>query len=146
MADDGESQRVSAEQRLVERQSRGELALWEQVVAVLGVVVVAATLGHLGWQIATEASGPPVLRVEPGASQPSGAGYLTGFEVFNDGASTATALGIVGRLERDGTLVEESRATVDYVPPKSSRKGGLFFTRDPARFTLALRPDGYADP
>jgi uncharacterized protein (TIGR02588 family) len=146
MADDDQSQRVSAEHRLVERQSRGQIAFWEQAVAFLGVAVVAATLAYLGWQIATEGDGPPVLRVQAGTSQPNGTGYLVGFEAFNDGPSTATALEIVGRLERDGTPIEESRATIDYLPPRSSRQGGLFFARDPAGFNLVLRSGGYADP
>lgn len=146
MAGGNGRRRATAEQRLVDRQGRGEVAWWEQVLAFVGAVLVAATLAYLGWQTAVEHDGPPVLRVAAGASRPNGAGYLVGFEAFNDGASAATTLEIVGRLERDGAVVEESRATVDYLPPASSRKGGLLFARDPAAFTLVLQPGGYADP
>lgn len=146
MAERDGSQRASAEQRMVERQTRGEVALWEQAVAFLGSLVVAATLGFLGWQIVVAEEGPPVVRVQAGASRPSGTGYLVGFEAFNEGATTATSLEILGRLERAGVVLEESRATVDYLPPGSSRMGGLFFGRDPASLTLVLQPGGYADP
>jgi uncharacterized protein (TIGR02588 family) len=147
MAEQGRPPTGSAEQRMAERQGRGEISPWEQAVALLGALLVAAVLGYLGWRLATEVDGPPVLRLQAGASRPNGSGHLVGFEAFNEGATTATALEVVGRLERDdGAVVEESRATVDYLPPESSRQGGLFFARDPTAFNLVLRPGGYADP
>lgn len=146
MADQGEPKIAIAEQRMVERLGRGEVSWWEQAVAGLGAILVTAVLGYLAWQLATEGSGPPTLRLQAGASRPAGTGHLLGFEVFNDGDTTATSLEIVGRLERAGTLVEESRALIDYLPPASSRAGGLYFAHDPTQLTLVLRPGGYADP
>ncbi len=143
---DGPTAAPSAEQRMLERQGRGEVTAWEQLVALLGALLVAAALGYLGWQTWTEEESPPVLRLEAGTPERRGAGYLVGFVVFNDGRSTAAALEVVGRLERGGEVVEESRATVEYLPPRSSRTGGLFFARDPAGHALVLQPGGYADP
>lgn len=146
MADQRDSKTASAEQRLVERLGRGQVSWWEQAVAGLGAIVVVAVLGYLVWQLASEGSGPPTLRLQAGASRPAGTGYLLGFEVANDGDTTATSLEIVGRLERAGALVEQSRALIDYLPPASSRAGGLFFAHDPTQLTLVLQPGGYADP
>jgi uncharacterized protein (TIGR02588 family) len=35
---------------------------------------------------------------------------------------------------------------LDYVPPRSSREGGLWFSRDPRAGRLTLRATGYAEP
>ena len=36
--------------------------------------------------------------------------------------------------------------TLDYLPQDSERRGGLFFTEDPAAYELVLRAQGYAEP
>ncbi len=139
---------VSAEQGLVDRRARGEIQVWEQLVAFLGAALVAAALGFIAWEVVTTRDSPPALRVRAGPAQPAGDGFRVGFEVVNEGNQTATSLEVVGQLldRGGGAVVEESRAAVDYVPPWSSRGGGLFFTRDPGAFELLLRPGGYADP
>lgn len=43
-------------------------------------------------------------------------------------------------------MVESSRATFDYVPSGPAARGGLWFTRDPARYTLTVQAVGYSEP
>ena len=47
----------------------------------------------------------------------------------------------------DGTaIVETSSATIDYVPGHGAAEGGVFFSRDPRRMTLKIRPLGFQTP
>jgi uncharacterized protein (TIGR02588 family) len=43
-------------------------------------------------------------------------------------------------------VVETSQATIDYLPQRSERRGGLFFTRNPEGLDLNLRAEGYSEP
>jgi uncharacterized protein (TIGR02588 family) len=82
-----------------------------------------------------------VLEVSP---QPEG--WLVEILVSNDGGKTAAALGIEGSLANDDGVVETRAATIDYLPPNSQRRAGLFFMRDPAGLELELRPIGFEEP
>lgn len=114
--------------------------------AGLGALVVAATIGFLGWSAATDAGAPPAIALEAGAPVSRGASWLTPFVAVNAGDRTAAAVKVVGELRLDGKVVESSEAELDYVPARSRREGGLFFGRDPAGYELALRATGYAAP
>ena len=41
---------------------------------------------------------------------------------------------------------EASEVTLDYLPPRSDREGGLFFAHDPRAGDLQLRAKGFARP
>ena len=41
---------------------------------------------------------------------------------------------------------ETAEATFDFLPARSRREGGLYFTNDPRIGALTLRAKGYADP
>ena len=47
-----------------------------------------------------------------------------------------------------GSGISEIRLALflDYLPPHSKRRGGLFFTRDPRQFELQARAFGYEEP
>ena len=57
--------------------------------------------------------------------------------------STPTTILVLGT---DGGTIETSDTTLDYLPGRSEREGGLFFSRDPRGFDLRLRPKGYMKP
>jgi uncharacterized protein (TIGR02588 family) len=42
--------------------------------------------------------------------------------------------------------VERSEATIDFVPARSSRHGGLVFKNDPRRYRMEVRPVGFDRP
>ncbi len=42
--------------------------------------------------------------------------------------------------------METSGATLDHLPARSNRAGGLFFDHDPRAFALRLRAKGYHEP
>ena len=68
------------------------------------------------------------------------------FRAFNQGGSAAAELTIEGELISPDGSAETSEAVLDYVPARSSREGGLWFSGDPRAGQLTLRATGYADP
>ena len=82
----------------------------------------------------------PDLTVTATGVRQSGAGYLVEFEARNASPVTAAQLVIEGKLPGG----ETSTATIDYVPGRSARRGGLFFSTEPTG--VELRALGYQDP
>jgi uncharacterized protein (TIGR02588 family) len=119
---------------------------WEWAVAALGLVLIVGAVGYLAYFALTTRSEPPSVLVTAESVAPSGEGYLVTVKAANRGGSTAAALTIEGTLMRDGSIVESSEATIDYLPRSSERQAGLFFTRDPSQYRLDLHPKGYANP
>jgi uncharacterized protein (TIGR02588 family) len=118
----------------------------ERVVAAAGAVILLAMIGYLVFYALTKPDGPPKISFETGPVEAAGSGYVVQFTVRNDGYSTASALEIRGRLVQGDSIAEESRATIDHVPEQSARRGGLFFSRNPALYQLGLRAEGYTSP
>ena len=73
-------------------------------------------------------------------------GYLVSLKIRNSGDATAAALVVEGVLMRNGTTVETSFVTVDYVAARSERDAALFFSNDPRQSKLLVRPKGYIEP
>ena len=75
-----------------------------------------------------------------------GSVYLAEIEVFNSGDAAVAGLEVEGTLERDGETVETATTTFDYLPSRSRRQGGLYFSEDPASGTLTVVPKSYTTP
>lgn len=119
----------------------------EWLVGLVGLALILAAVGYLVYAAFSTPDSPPQLRLSVESVEPSGDGYVAVVTVDNTGPTTAAALEIEGTLiDGDGGVVETSTATIDYLPRFSQRGAGLFFTRDPGRYRIALRPLGYADP
>ena len=73
--------------------------------------------------------------------------YLVQFRAFNQGGSAAArADDRRGAHQVRTAATETSEAVLDYVPARSSREGGLWFSGDPRAGQLTLRATGYAEP
>jgi uncharacterized protein (TIGR02588 family) len=116
------------------------------VVGIASTLLVLVLLGFLIYEAVSGTESPPVItvRVERVLSVPDG--YMVEVGVYNEGGSTASALEIEGTLKQDTTTVETSTATIQYVPAETEREAGLFFTKDPNRYRLEVRPLGYDRP
>ncbi|HEU0015578.1 MAG TPA: TIGR02588 family protein [Longimicrobium sp.] len=128
------------------RGGNGPPSRWEWVAAAVSTVMVVAVIGYLLYQAAGKTRTPPLLEVRADTVVRAGSGWLVQFRVDNRGRTTAGAVGVEGTLEDGGREVERSEAVIDYVPGRSFRDGGLFFTEDPGRYTLRLRALGYDEP
>jgi uncharacterized protein (TIGR02588 family) len=73
-------------------------------------------------------------------------GFLVRITAVNEGGMTAEGVIVEAELRSGTEPVERSRTTIDYLPPRSEKKAGLFFTRDPRQLDLQVRSLGYEEP
>jgi len=118
----------------------------EWIVAAIGAVLVAGTIGWLVWLAMSRDETPPDVRVVEDGVVALQDGWLVKFRAANAGAQAAAELLVEGELIGPDGAIETSEATVDYLPPRSEREGGLFFTHDPRQHEVRLRAKGYVDP
>ena len=121
--------------------------LLEWLMAALGALVALAMLGVIGWEALNGANdGPALLVARTVRTVPAGSGFVAEVDVRNHSDSTAAAVELEGVLKQGETVVETSRATIDYVPGRGRRNAGLVFNRPPAGHRLEVRATGYQEP
>ena len=140
MAESGEREEQDQQQK-----SRGT-SPWEWVVAALSAVLVLGAIGFMLHEALSEPSSPPSIEIAVDTIIATRNGYIVEFRATNRGTTTAAGMTVEGELRSDTGSVEKSEVTVQYVPAEASRQGGLFFSRDPQRYQLEIRPKGYARP
>jgi uncharacterized protein (TIGR02588 family) len=121
-------------------------SIWEWIVGGAGLALLLGAAGFLVYHDLTSPDSPPDIVVTAGQALPTTSGFVVQVRATNRGGETAAGVRIVGALSAGGETVEESELTIPFVPPGSEREGGLFFTRDPATLTLAVRATGYEKP
>lgn len=119
---------------------------WERFVAFIGLILVLGSLGFLLYEGVWGDNSPPDVVVELVRIRDSGDDYLVEFKARNEGGETAAEVRITATLTRDGREIEETEASLDYVPAGSEQRGGLFFENDPNESELELRASGYQIP
>lgn len=97
----------------------------------VSLVLVATTLGYLGYEILTRGSKPPDLSLTLGEPQPGRAGYVIPVLITNHGDTTAQDVRVEVRLHGPGA--EEQRAELEFpfVPRHSRRRGWVTFKTKP---------------
>ena len=118
----------------------------EWAVAIISTVLVLAMLAYTFYQGVSNSSRPPLITVQADSVIDTPGGYLVMFSATNAGDETAAAVQISGALMRDTLSVEESDATLDYVPSQAVRRGGIMFAQDPRMYRLELRATGFSQP
>ena len=118
----------------------------EWVMAGIGALLVAGTIGYLAAQALWRDTTPPDVRILAEPPRELQGGWLVRFRALNQGGEPAVELLIEGALRGPDGSVETAETTLDYLAPGSQRAGGLLFSRDPRRFELELRAKGYAEP
>ncbi len=118
----------------------------EWALAAASGAVVLAVVAFLLYEGLGERPTPPDVRVTVESVRPAGPGYLVEFTAENVGQTTAARVEVEGVLRDGARAAETSSATLDYAPPESKRRGGLYFTRDPGEFDLEVRATGFDRP
>ena len=116
-------------------------ALLEWIASAVGLLLIlgiAAVIARDAFNGSADMA--PDVSVTITRVAPSGTGFLVEFEARNASPITAAQLAVEGKLPGG----ETSTATIDYVPGRSVRRGGLFFSAEPRG--VALRALGYQDP
>jgi uncharacterized protein (TIGR02588 family) len=113
----------------------------EWVASALGLVLILCVMGVIARDAFNGSAGmAPDIQVAATRIRQSEAGFLVEFEARNLSPITAAQVAIEGKLPGG----ETSTATIDYVPGRSARRGGLLFSADPRG--LELRALGYQNP
>lgn len=133
-------------QRTGKPEQASEAPLLDRIIAWLGGLLVAVLFAYLGWQAAFLEETPPRIEITVESIEPQGQSFLVLFVARNLGGSTAAALEIKGEIRQGERTIEESRATIDFLPAHSARRGGLLFREDPRQAALTLGAEGYAEP
>jgi uncharacterized protein (TIGR02588 family) len=119
---------------------------WMWGIALLGLVLVASSVGFMLYEAVAGDSSPPDVKVHVDSIVPARNGYLVKFRAVNEGGSTAEGLTVEGVLKNGIEILENSNTVIEYVPAHSEREGGLFFSSDPRQHQLQLRAKGYENP
>jgi uncharacterized protein (TIGR02588 family) len=122
------------------------IPFWEWIVAYIGLALVLGSIGFMLYQAIAGDPSPPQVAVRTEAIRDLGHGYLVQIRAINQGGSAAANVGIEGMLTNHSGPIEVSQTILDYVPARSYRQGGLFFTHNPQQFHMQLRAMGYAEP
>ncbi|HSJ31470.1 MAG TPA: hypothetical protein VK933_08555 [Longimicrobiales bacterium] len=126
--------------------SPSDAPLIEWAAAIISTALVLAMLAYTLYHGVSNSSEPPLITVRADSVIDTPGGYLIMFSATNAGDETAAAVQISGALMRDTVSVEESSATLDYVPSQAVRSGGIMFSKDPRMYRLELRATGFSRP
>ena len=118
----------------------------EWVVGIGSALLVLALVGFVVYEAFSGTEGPPIVTLRVERVLPAAGGYVVEVGAYNEGGSTAKTLSIKGTLKRDTMTVETSTASISYVPAETEREAGLFFSKDPRKYRLDVRPMGYDRP
>ncbi|MES2745672.1 MAG: hypothetical protein V4655_09595 [Bdellovibrionota bacterium] len=117
--------------------------LLEKIVALVGVIIVVAVLGILGYEASRREDAVPEIILTKADVKALSEGYWVKILAENKGTSATADLVIEGTVG-EGDEKQTSTVTFDYVPAHSKREGGLYFSQNPE--SLKLRALGYQKP
>jgi uncharacterized protein (TIGR02588 family) len=129
-----------------DQEKLNDAPLWMWGIGLLGLLLVLGSIGFMLYEAIAGDSSPPDVTVKIESILPARNGFLVEFRVINEGGSAAAGLTVEGELRNGVEIVETSNITIEYVPSRSEREGGLFFTLDPRGYDLQLRAKGYGNP
>lgn len=118
----------------------------EWMVAGISSVALLSVLSYLVLDGLSGRNGTAQIVVLPLEVAATEGGYVVEFAAANRAGQSVAAVEIKGELRSGDEVVEESSATLDYIPQKSQRKGALIFRRNPEAHDLRLFASGYSEP
>jgi uncharacterized protein (TIGR02588 family) len=128
------------------QQEKEAIPISEWIVAGVGLLLVSGVIGFLLYEVFTGSRLPPDVRLSVESVDQTASGFLVRITAVNEGGTTAEGVIVEAELRSGTEPVERSRTTIDYLPPRSEKKAGLFFTRDPRQLDLQVRSLGYEEP
>lgn len=125
----------------------GRTPLLEWIASGIGLLLILSALGFIGWQALNDPGSAPAVIVEATDVSPIPGGYRVIFRAHSTGGAAAAQVRIEGTLSANNNLTPQvSSVILDYIPGRSAREGGLFFTQDPQARNLMLRASGFVNP
>jgi uncharacterized protein (TIGR02588 family) len=126
--------------------SSSQVPALEWAFGFVGFALVAATIVFLAYEALTGGNAPPDIAVRADRIVAQDQGYLVEISATNRGDRTAAAVQVQAELKNGAETVESSEVQFQYLPARSERKGGVYFTHDPRRLKLVIRARGYERP
>ena len=122
------------------------ISILEWIVAGIGLLLVIGVVAFLVTQATHSNGSSPMISVRSDSVLVlADGGYLVHFTAENSARTTAASVTIVGELG-EGPAAETRRATLDFLPGRTTRHGALAFARDPRAGGLKLRVEGFQEP
>jgi len=137
---------ISRQDESGETQAREMPSPLEWAVGAVSLALVLAVAGFILNDAVRNPASPPRITFEVDSIVRAGRGHLVEFRARNTGRSTAAGVEVEGELLGDTGSVETTQVTIDYVPARGTTAAGLFFSEDPRRYRLEIRPKGYDRP
>ncbi len=125
---------------------RSGTSLLEWVCAGIGFALVCAAIGFIAYQGITHKDAPPQVSFSVASIVELDRGFVVSLRAINRGGRTLADVKVEGEIRGPSGSVETSEMSFSYLPPRSERKGGLFFTSDPRRYELKLTAKGFESP
>ena len=130
-----------------EKFRREETPALEWLAAVIGFILVAATIGYLIYSAVVQGDSPPDLSIENYTVSKVGNDFLVQFTLSNQGDNNAAEITVEGKITEGDKETETSAVTIDYAPAHSTREGGLLFKNEPVKDkNFEIRAVGYKKP
>lgn len=114
-------------------------------MAGIGLALLLASVGYLLYD-GNGRSQPPAPVIRMLSIEQQQGRFLVRVQAVNESRATAAALRVEGTLRRGSEVLERSELEFDYLPGRSTRDGGLFFTADPRSLQLELSARSYRAP
>lgn len=122
-----------------------ETPLLEWIFGGIGLVLFAGALTVSVVNGLAKAAAPLITtRVEP--AEAIGGRFRVEFEALNLGDQTASMVELVATLREGGTVVESHTVEIDFLPPHSSRRAGVFLDHDPDGRGVEVAAVSYQHP
>lgn len=119
--------------------------LLERAVSWISATFVLALAGFLVWEGLQQKS-PPTILTQAGTPWKGNGAYYLPIDVKNTGDLSVQNLRIQVRLSEGQQIIEEAEAGVSWVPAHSSRRVVVAFHRQPRKYDVQIRPEGYEHP
>ncbi|TLD72246.1 hypothetical protein FEM03_02495 [Phragmitibacter flavus] len=138
----------SSSDRSKNKEDAPKIPMIEWVVGALGLALVSGAIGLLIYEGLSAAPSPPDIHVSAHTVSTQRNGHVALINVYNQGGEPASRVAISGDLVEPSQqgVVESASTEIEFLPAKSQREAGMFFTRDPKSFELRLRALGYEKP
>ncbi len=114
--------------------------LLEWIASAIGLLLTLGVIAVIARDAFNDSAGAPDIELVIRDQQRIGGRWLVRFDAHNRSSATAAQVVVEGALPGG----ETSTATIDYIPGRSTRGGGLIFTTEPRG--VQLRPLGFQDP
>jgi uncharacterized protein (TIGR02588 family) len=116
------------------------------ITSGIGLLLFLGSVGVLGYEGLFRNGGNPVIVLSVEEVTHDGQRWHARLRAENTGGATAARMVVAGELASGPEVVETAEVEFDYVPAGSTRRGGLYFHRDPGAHELRLRVLGYSEP